>query len=317
MIPVLARTKTGLAAARATLTGPVVLVPTMGALHDGHRAPLRRARELSGPNGSLVISIFVNPLQFGPNEDLARYPRALERDIAICAEEGVALVFAPGPAQMYPDEPTITVNPGAMGRVLEGAWRPGFFDGVLTVVLKLFHLVVPDVALFGEKDAQQLALVRRMTDDLNLPVRIESAPTYRYPDGLAASSRNAYLSTAERATALSLSRALRSAAVVAGDPAAGNGQAQDDSQAQDGRAQDHDRAQDRGPAGVLAAARAELAAAAAADPPLVTDYLALVDPATFTEVDPAHTGPALLLVAGTVGKTRLIDNTALTLRGGR
>jgi pantoate--beta-alanine ligase len=289
VIPVLARTKTGLAAARATLTAPVVLVPTMGALHDGHRAPLRRARELSGPNGSLVISIFVNPLQFGPNEDLARYPRALERDIAICAEEGVELVFAPGPAQMYPDEPMITVNPGAVGRVLEGASRPGFFDGMLTVVLKLFHLVVPDVALFGEKDAQQLALVRRMTDDLNLPVRIESVPTYRDPDGLAASSRNAYLSTAERATALSLSRALRSAAVVAGD----------------------------GPAGVLAAARAELGAAATADPPLVTDYLALVDPATFTEVGPAHTGQALLLVAGTVGKTRLIDNIALTLRGGQ
>jgi pantoate--beta-alanine ligase len=285
MIPVLARTRLGLAVARGMLSAPVVLVPTMGALHDGHRALLRRARQIAQPNGSLVVSVFVNPLQFGAGEDLDRYPRDLDRDVVICGGEGAAVVFAPGHAQMYPAEQMITVSPGVIGQVLEGASRPGFFDGVLTVVLKLFHLVQPDVAVFGEKDAQQLALIRRMTDDLNLPVRIESVPIYRDLDGLAVSSRNAYLSAAERGTALALPRALRSAAGAA----------------------------ERGPATVLAAARAELDAAATADPPLVTDYLALVDPATFADVGAGQAGPALLIAAATVGKTRLIDNAALAL----
>ena len=163
MIPILARTRLGLAAARRALPAPVVLVPTMGALHDGHRALLRRARETSRPNGSVVVSVFVNPLQFGPGEDLDRYPRSLDDDMKICGAEGVSVVFAPGAAQMYPQEQLITIDPGPMGQVLEGASRPGFFTGVLTVVLKLFQLVQPDVAVFGEKDAQQLALVRRMT----------------------------------------------------------------------------------------------------------------------------------------------------------
>jgi len=274
----------GVTAARAALQAPVVLVPTMGALHDGHRALLRRAKGISGLTGSVVVSVFVNPLQFGVGEDLDRYPRTLSRDVEICAEEGVALVFAPGQAAMYPVEQAITLNPGPVGRELEGAFRPGFFDGMLTVVLKLFNLVTPDVAVFGEKDAQQLFLVRRMVADLNVNVEIAAVPTVREADGLAISSRNRYLSGPERVTARALSRALRAAAAAAGaDPAA-----------------------------ALAAARAELDAAGPADPPLVTDYLALVDPVTFAEIGYDHTGTALLLVAATVGKTRLIDNMPLT-----
>ncbi len=283
MIPILARTKNGLAAAAATLRPPVVLVPTMGALHDGHRALLRRAHQIAGRNGSVLVSVFVNPLQFGTGEDLGRYPRSIQADVGICAEEGVSVVFAPAHDQMYPAEQMITVRPGSMGDILEGAFRPGFFDGVLTVVLKLFNLVRPDVAVFGEKDAQQLALVRRMVADLNLAVQIEPVPTVRDPDGLAISSRNSYLSPAERVSALALSRALRAgqAAVTAG------------------------------PAAVLAAARGELGTAARAEPPLVIDYLVLADPASFADVPAGHAGAALLLVAATVGKTRLIDNARL------
>jgi pantoate--beta-alanine ligase len=289
--PVLARTGLGMTAGRKLLGSPIVLVPTMGALHGGHIALLRRATALSQPNGSVVVSVFVNPLQFGVGEDLDRYPRDLDADMAICEREGVDLVFAPGVAQMYPREQLITVDPGPMGQVLEGASRPGFFTGVLTVVLKLFQLVGPQIAVFGEKDAQQLALVRRMTEDLCLPVRIASVPTVRDPDGLAISSRNAYLSAAGRATALALSRALR-----AGRQAAAGG-----------------RTAESGPETVLAAAQRVLDEAATADPPLVPDYLALVDPDTFTPVKPGYAGDALLLVAARVGKTRLIDNTPLTL----
>ncbi len=272
-------------AARKLLGSPIVLVPTMGALHDGHIALLRRATELSRPNGSVVVSVFVNPLQFGAGEDLGRYPRDLDADLAICEREGVALVFAPGEAQMYPREQLITVDPGPVGRVLEGASRPGFFTGVLTVVLKLFQLVGPRIAVFGEKDAQQLALIRRMTEDLCLRTEIASVPTVRDPDGLAVSSRNAYLTGPERVTALALSRALRA-----------------------GR-----RAAEPGGDAVLAAAQAVLDEAAAADPPLAPDYLALVEPGTFTPVKPGFTGDALLLVAARAGKTRLIDNMPLVL----
>ena len=285
MIPMLARSLPGLAACRATLRSPVVLVPTMGALHDGHRALFRRARQISGPNGALVVSVFVNPLQFGIGEDLDRYPRTLDDDLAVCAEEGVDVVFAPAHEQMYPAEQMITVQPGPMGEVLEGTFRPGFFEGVLTVVLKLFNLVKPDVAVFGEKDAQQLALIRRMVTDLNLPVTIEPVGTVRDPDGLAISSRNRYLSAAERNTALALSRALR-----AGEAAAGGG-----------------------PEAILTAAEAELSAAANADPPLTTDYLVLAGPDTFGSVPAGFSGLALLLVAATVGKTRLIDNTEVQI----
>jgi pantoate--beta-alanine ligase len=285
MIPMVARTRLGIAAARATLTSPVVLVPTMGALHDGHRELLRRGREIAGPGGSLVVSIFVNPLQFGAGTDLDRYPRDLDRDLRACARAGVDVVFAPLDSQLYPAEQTITVDPGPVGRRLEGSFRPGFFAGVLTVVLKLFNLVEPDAAVFGQKDAQQLYLVRRMVAELNLRIDIADVPTVRDPDGMATSSRNGYLSDTDRVTARALSRALRMGA--------GSARA--------------------GAAAVLAAASAELAAAAVANPPLVTDYLELVDPATFGPVAAGHTGPALLLVAASVGKTRLIDNIPLTL----
>jgi pantoate--beta-alanine ligase len=287
--PILARTRDELAAVRDGLGRPVVLVPTMGALHQGHRALLRRAREMSSPSGSVVVSVFVNPRQFGVGEDLGRYPRSPEQDLAVCAEEGVAVVFAPSSEEMYPHEPLVTVDPGPVGRLLEGSSRPGFFGGVLTVVLKLFHLAVPDVAVFGQKDAQQLALVRTMTADLDLDVHVEAVPIVRDPDGLAVSSRNVYLSPQERSTALALPRALQ-----AGVGAAASG-----------------------PAAVLAAAGAVLDEAAATDPPLALDYLALVDPVTFTAVGDDRTGPALLLVAARVGATRLIDNTQATLAGRR
>jgi len=280
--PVLARTRDELAAARAWLPAPVVLVPTMGALHAGHRVLLRTARRLAGPTGSVVVSIFVNPLQFGPGEDLDRYPRTLDDDLDMCAAEGAELVFAPSAAEMYPGgRPQVTVDPGPAGRVLEGEFRPGFFGGVLTVVLKLLSLTRPDVAVFGQKDAQQLALVRRMVSDLDLGVVIEPVPTVRDPGGLAISSRNAYLSAGDRAKALALSTALRAGQARAAD----------------------------GAAAVLAAAGEVLAA----EPAVVLDYLALVDPATFAPVPPGQAGPAVLAVAATVGSTRLIDNVPVVL----
>jgi pantoate--beta-alanine ligase len=287
-VPMLIRTRKGLNAARPALPGPVVLVPTMGALHDGHRSLFRLARDLAGPDGSVLVSIFVNPLQFGPSEDFTRYPRSLEQDLVTCAEEGVSAVFCPDRLQMYPVEPLVTVNPGPAGRRLEGKSRPGFFDGVLTVVLKLFQLTSPDAAVFGAKDAQQLALVRQMVLDLDLGVRIEAAPLHRDPDGLATSSRNVYLSAAERASALAVPRSLQAA----------------------------DAAAARGPAAALAAARAVLDAAAKASPRVQLDYLALVDPASFTEVAADYRGLATLVVAAKVGTTRLIDNASLQFGSG-
>jgi len=287
--PVLTRTRDQYSVARTGLPGPVVLVPTMGALHDGHRALLRRAREIAGQDGSVVVSVFVNPLQFGPGEDFGSYPRTLDRDRAVCAEEGVAVMFVPDRDEMYPADPLVTVDPGPVGQLLEGRSRPGFFGGVLTVVLKLFELARPDVAVFGQKDAQQLALVRQMAADLDLGVEIAAVPIVRDPDGLAVSSRNAYLSAAERTTALALSRAL--AAGAEASVAAG------------------------GPEAVLAAAQAVLGDAAGADPPLDLDYLALVDPFSFTAAAAGYRGPALLLVAARSGTTRLIDNIQITLGG--
>ncbi|HZC61029.1 MAG TPA: pantoate--beta-alanine ligase [Streptosporangiaceae bacterium] len=283
MMPIVARTRNGLAAARRTLGSPVVLVPTMGALHEGHRALIRRARELADPDGSVVVSVFVNPLQFGAGEDLDRYPRTLLADVLIAAEEGADLVFAPPAVQMYPRPQLVTVDPGPVGRILEGESRPGHFSGVLTVVAKLLQLIRPDAAVFGEKDAQQLALVRRMAQDVDLGVEIVGLPTVRDPDGLAISSRNRFLSPAERQTALLLPAALR-----AGQEAA-----------------------HAGPAAVLKAAGEVLATTA--EPPLRLDYLALVDPDTFEEAGEDYAGPARLLVAARVGTTRLIDNTALSL----
>ena len=278
----LAATRAELASARAALAGPVVLVPTMGALHAGHERLLRAARTLAGPKGSVLVSIFVNPLQFGPNEDLDRYPRTLDEDLAVCAREGVRLVFAPPAAEVYPGgKPEVTVDPGPVGRLFEGEFRPGFFDGVLTVVLKLLHLTRPAIAVFGQKDAQQLALVRRMVTDLNLDVVIEPVPTVRDADGLATSSRNRYLSAAGRAVVLALPRALQ-----AGQARAAGGAA-----------------------AALAAARAVLAA----EPALAVDYLAVVDPGTF---GPAGPGPALLVAAARAGGTRLIDNMPVVLPAG-
>lgn len=269
------------------LTGPDVadrraVVMTMGALHEGHLRLVRRAREAAGPTGQVVVTIFVNPLQFGPEEDLDRYPRDLEGDVGKVAAAGADVVFAPTPDVVYPDgDPIVRVSAGRVGEVLEGAFRPGHLDGVLTVVLKLLHLTRPDVALFGEKDAQQLLAVRRMVRDLDLDVEILGVPTVREPDGLAMSSRNAYLSDDERRDALALSRALR-----AGEREAAAG---------------------RGAAAVLATASGILNEA----PGVVVDYLALVDPATVEQVPADHTGPALLLVAARVGTTRLIDNQAV------
>jgi pantoate--beta-alanine ligase len=282
-MPVVARTRLGLGAARRGLGSPVVLVPTMGALHEGHRALIRQAREIASPNGCVVVSVFVNPLQFGAGEDLDRYPRTLHEDVLIAAEDGADLVFAPSAAQMYPRPQLITVDPGPVGRILEGESRPGHFSGVLTVVAKLIQLIRPDVVVFGEKDAQQLALVRRMAADLDLGAEIVGVPTVRDPDGLAISSRNRFLSPAERQTALLLSAALRAGQEAAPD----------------------------GPAAVRKAAGEVLATRA--DPPLHVDYLALVDPDTFGEAGEDHAGPARLLVAARVGTTRLIDNIPLSL----
>jgi pantoate--beta-alanine ligase len=280
--PVLLRTKADLAAARGGLPGPVVLVPTMGALHAGHRALLRTARALAGPAGSVIVSIFVNPLQFRPGEDLDRYPRTLDEDLAMCAAEGVCAVFAPSAAEMYPGgKPGVTVDPGPVGQLFEGEFRPGFFGGVLTVVLKLFHLIRPDLAVFGGKDAQQLALVRRMVADVDLEITIESVPTVRDADGLATSSRNRYLSATDRALALTLPRALDAGQARAAE----------------------------GATAALAAVREVLRG----EPALAVDYAAVVDPRTFAAVQPGHAGPALIVAAVTAGGTRLIDNVPVLL----
>jgi pantoate--beta-alanine ligase len=283
--PVLARTAAELRDIRAGLAAPVVLVPTMGALHAGHRALLRAARAAAGRDGSVIVSIFVNPLQFRPGEDLDRYPQTLDDDLRMCACEGVQAVFAPSATEMYPSgQPDVTVDPGPAGRVFEGQFRPGFFGGVLTVVLKLFHLTRPHIAVFGEKDAQQLALVRRMVTDTNLDIAIAAVPTARDPDGLATSSRNRYLSAAERDLALTMPRALRS-----------------------GQARMAEGAQ-----AVLTAAQEILIG----EPDLAVDYVAVVDPDTFAVVRPGQAGPAVIVAAVTAGTTRLIDNVPVLLGGG-
>ncbi|GAA0550227.1 pantoate--beta-alanine ligase [Actinomadura livida] len=282
MTPVVARTRQELAEARSRIEGTLAFVPTMGALHDGHLSLMRQARRSAD---AVAVSIFVNPLQFGPDEDFDRYPRTFDTDLEACAAEGVDLVFAPTRDVMYPSEPQVTVKSGPMGEIVEGAARPGHFDGMLTVVLKLLNLVRPDVAIFGEKDAQQLAMIRRMVFDLDLPVEVAGGPTVREPDGLALSSRNRYLSPDERRTAAALSRALHAGADAAAD----------------------------GPEAVLDAANTVLDKAATADPPLVLDYLVLVDPTTFTTISGPRTGPAVLAVAGRVGATHLIDNVSLQL----
>ena len=274
--PAVAETTAELRGLRDTLPGPVVLVPTMGALHAGHRTLVRAARERGG---SVVVSVFVNPTQFGPGEDFDRYPRTWDADLAALAAEGADLVFHPPVDEVYPPGAAgVTVQPGPLGDVLEGAVRPGHFAGVLTVVATLFGLVRPDVAVFGEKDYQQLTLIRAMARELALGVDVVGVPTVREDDGLALSSRNRFLSAEQRATAAALPAALRAGA------AAGL----------------------RGADAVRTAAREVLAGA----PGLVPDYLELTSP----ELGPAPAaGPARLLVAARAGSTRLIDNLALEL----
>jgi pantoate--beta-alanine ligase len=286
----------------------------MGALHDGHRALLHRARELAGPGGTVSVSIFVNPLQFGPNEDLDKYPRTLDEDLATCAAGGADLVFAPSAREMYPQEQLVRVDPGPTGAILEGEFRPGFFHGVLTVVLKLFSLVRPDIAVFGQKDAQQLVLVRRMVGDFALGIEVEAAPTVRADDGLALSSRNKYLSAAERAVAPVLYRALTAgAAAASGGPGAvlAAAQAVLDGRALDGPVPD-------GPVPDSAVPDDTGGPAPAGASPRV-DYLALVDGESYAPVrddDVDFHGTAVLAIAARVGTTRLIDNVLLRLSPG-
>jgi pantoate--beta-alanine ligase len=259
----------------------LALVPTMGALHAGHRSLIRLAGAVADV---VVVSIFVNPLQFGPDEDYARYPRVVDADLDACREEGVDIVFVPSVSELYPAGRQVTVSAGQLGSVWEGASRPGHFDGVLTVVAKLFNLVRPDKAVFGQKDAQQLAVVRKMATDLNLDVDVVAAPTVRDPDGLALSTRNRYLLPHERTSALALSASVRAAV----------GQ--------------------RTPADALAAAR-EVVCLAEMDHTFTLDYLALVHPQSFAALPDDHRGDAVLLVAARVGQTRLIDSAELTLTG--
>lgn len=252
----------------------VVLVPTMGALHEGHLTLVRAAKRT--PGAVVVVSIFVNPLQFGPSEDLDAYPRTLEDDLAALRAEGVEIAFTPTGSDMYPDGTRTSVHPGPIGDDLEGASRPGHFAGVLTVVLKLFEIVRPDRAYFGEKDYQQLTLLRQMVADLNLDVQIVGVPTVREPDGLALSSRNRYLDTDQREQAGALS-----AALLAGKYAAAGGAE-----------------------AALDAARAVLDEV----PAVEIDYLQVRDP--MLGPAPAE-GQARLLVAARLGGTRLIDNIAI------
>ncbi|MGB7982298.1 MAG: pantoate--beta-alanine ligase [Candidatus Nanopelagicales bacterium] len=254
---------------------------TMGALHAGHVGLIRAARGEVGPHGHVTVTIFVNPLQFGPGEDLGKYPRTLKADLAVCAEEDVDLVFAPSQEVLFPHgDPEARIDPGPQGSILEGAVRPGHFSGVLTVVMKLLHITAPQATFFGEKDYQQLTLIRRMVADLDVPVKVHGVPTLRDTDGLALSSRNQYLSDSDRALAAALP-----AALAAGVTAADLGRAAD---------------------AIVGAAALELERVG-----LTPDYVALTDP----HLGPApELGAARLLLAARVGQTRLIDNSPVTLR---
>jgi len=272
-----AELRAALAAARSAGAG-VGFVPTMGALHAGHRSLLAAARR---ETGFVVASVFVNPLQFGPAEDLGTYPRDRDGDLAVLEAEGVDLAFLPGEREVWPAAPEVRLHVGALGERLEGAWRPGHLDGVATVVAKLLHLVGPSRAYFGQKDAQQLAVVHRMVADLAFPNEVVACPTVREPDGLAVSSRNAYLSAEERARATVLYRSLEA-----------------------GRA--WWSAGERDPAAVEAAAHELLATV----PGVEVDYVALVEPDGFEPVKQAEAGQ-VLAAAARLGRTRLIDNVIL------
>ena len=257
-----------------------ILVPTMGALHDGHRALIRRARDIAGDDGEVVVSIFVNPTQFAPGEDFDRYPRMLEDDVHACEAEGVDIVYAPDVHTVYGESDArerVTIDPGELGGVLEGAQRPGHFAGVLTVVSILFQQVAPEAAVFGEKDYQQLELIRRMCRDLSLGVRFVGVPTVRDSDGLAMSSRNAYLTPGDRSIALAIPRALDAGASAAR----------------------------RGPRAAEADARAILD-----DAGIEVHYVTVRGPSLD---DPPASGSGRLLIAAGVGSVRLIDNCEVEL----
>lgn len=271
------RTTAELRAELAGVPRPLGLVPTMGFFHEGHLSLMRRARE---DNRTVVVSLFVNPAQFGPNEDLEAYPRDEARDLELAEAEGVDYVFAPSVDEVYPDGFSTTVEVGGLTEPMDGAARPGHFKGVTTVVTKLFNMVGPDVAYFGQKDAQQALVLDKMARDLNFPVRVEVCPTIRETDGLALSSRNAYLGDEERERAVAISRALQAAERVV-------------------------ELGERDAAAVLAAARHELDEAG-----IEPEYLEL---RSATDLTPAErvNGSTLLAVAARVGRARLIDNTIL------
>lgn len=256
----------------------VGFVPTMGALHEGHLSLVRAAR---ADCDTVVVSIFVNPTQFGPTEDLAKYPRPFERDCELLEKENVDVVFAPSAEEIYPSAVTTWVNVEDLSEKLDGRSRPGHFRGVTTVVSKLFHIVQPDVAIFGQKDAAQVAVIRHMVRDLNFPVEIVACPIVREPDGLAMSSRNAYLDAAQRKQALVLHRSLQAAKKLWN--LGGQSSAE-----------------------LIAAARAEIAR----EPGVRIDYLEIVDSETLDPLEQVRPG-ALIAVAAFVGQTRLIDNTVL------
>ena len=261
--------------------GTIGFVPTMGALHAGHASLIQHARRNCG---TVVVSIFVNPLQFDRPDDLDRYPRSLEADLEVCRKHGVDLVFAPTVVEMYPRPMEMAVDVGRLADHLCGRYRPGHFKGVATVVLKLLDIVQPDLAYFGEKDAQQLAVVRRLVTDFNVPVQIVPVPTVREPDGLALSSRNTRLSTDERRLAPCLYAALQHAAAMVQE----------------------------GSADALAIAR-DAATLIPADERLRLEYLQLVDPEDFQPITHV-TGPVVVAGALWVGQTRLIDNVRCTPR---
>ena len=273
----IAETRAAVAKARAG-GARIGLVPTMGALHAGHLSLVDRSRREAD---FTVMSIFVNPLQFGPGEDLARYPRPLAEDERLASESGVDLIFRPDVSEMYHGARTVTVTAGALASRWEGTSRPGHFDGVLTVVAKLFNIVQPDVAVFGQKDLQQAALVNALVRDLDMPLRIVVSPIVREVDGVALSSRNRYLSAGERRSATTLSRALRaiSARFDAGERS-------------------------------TAILEEEGKRVVASDPGVSLDYLAVIDPETFEKPDVAQPGNSAI-IAARVGSTRLIDNMTL------
>jgi len=255
------------------------LVPTMGALHEGHLSLVRAAKAQCDV---VAVSIFVNPTQFGPAEDFGEYPRQLERDYQLLKKEGVDIVFAPSAEEMYPKGEVTWVTVERLSEKLDGRSRPGHFRGVTTVVAKLFHVVEPDVAFFGQKDAAQLAVIRRMARDLNFPVEIVACPIVREPDGLAMSSRNGYLRPDERLRALALHRSLR-------------------------RVEEEFRAGERSAARLIAAASEVFAQ----EPEIRLDYFEIVDPDTLDPVE-RISQPTLVAVAVYVGTTRLIDNVVVT-----